>query len=104
MIKAILYDIMLFFALSVGALKNVNCSKATTDIQISIPPGTTVATLLLINNAENQYKLEKNKIAVIDANCNDKICINQGYISNTIAPIVCLPHKIIIKIEDLNLI
>ena len=59
MIKAILYDIMLFFALSVGALKNVNCSKATTDIQISIPPGTTVATLLLINNAENQYKLEK---------------------------------------------
>ena len=40
------------------------------------------------------------KISIIDANCNDQICVNQGPISNTITPIICLPHKIIIKIES----
>lgn len=52
------------------------------------------------DDKSNIVSIEKDKIAIIDANCNDEICVNQGYISNTITPIVCLPHKIIIKIEE----
>lgn len=71
-------------------IKSIDLSKVTSPYEIN----------LTYNDEVNIISVEKNKIAVIDANCNDKICINQGYISNTIAPIVCLPHKIIIKIEE----
>ena len=71
-------------------IKSIDLSKVTSPYEIN----------LTYDDEVNIISVEKNKIAVIDANCNDKICINQGYISNTIAPIVCLPHKIIIKIEE----
>ena len=69
-------------------IKSIDLSKVTSPYEIN----------LTYDDEVNIISVEKNKIAVIDANCNDKICINQGYIS--IAPIVCLPHKIIIKIEE----
>lgn len=49
---------------------------------------------------ENTVSVEKGKIAVIEADCPDKVCVHQGYITNGLAPIVCLPHKLVIKIED----
>ena len=72
----------------------------TKDGHIYITEGIEDDITLLDDFSNISPNIIKNEIAVIDANCNDKICINQGYISNTIAPIVCLPHKIIIKIEE----
>jgi len=56
---------------------------------------------ILKNNSggENTIYVEKNKICVSSSNCKDKICVNQGFISDGVVPIVCLPNKVVIKIE-----
>jgi len=56
---------------------------------------------ILKNNSggENTIYVEKNKICVLSSNCKDKICVNQGFISDGVVPIVCLPNKVVIKIE-----
>lgn len=43
---------------------------------------------------------KKGKIKVISEKSNRHICSKQGYISSSYQSIVCLPNKIIIKIED----
>lgn len=48
----------------------------------------------------NIISIEKDRIAVIDADCPDKICVNQGYIKKGAVPIVCLPHKLSITITN----
>ena len=48
----------------------------------------------------NTIRVEQGKIAIIDADCADKICVNTGYISNSVIPIVCLPHRLSITIVD----
>jgi hypothetical protein len=48
----------------------------------------------------NTVSVQRGKIAVVDADCCDKICVNTGYISTGAAPIVCLPHKLTIMIVD----
>ena len=48
----------------------------------------------------NTIRVEQGKIAIIDADCADKICVNTGYISDSVIPIVCLPHRLSITIVD----
>lgn len=52
------------------------------------------------DHGTNIISIEKDKISIIEADCSDQICVNQGWISNSVTPIVCLPHKIVIKLED----
>lgn len=46
----------------------------------------------------NTISVNNGKISVTDADCPDKVCINTGSISNGGVPIICLPHKLEIKI------
>ena len=48
----------------------------------------------------NTVHVEKGRICIIKADCPDNTCVHQGYISDGVSPIVCLPNKITIKIED----
>ena len=52
-------------------IKSIDLSKVTSPYEIN----------LTYDDEVNIISVEKNKIAVIDANCNDKICINQGSVS-----------------------
>lgn len=52
------------------------------------------------SGGNNTIRVERGRIAVIDADCPDKVCVNQGYIDNGAVPIVCLPHKLSITITD----
>ena len=47
---------------------------------------------------KNRIRVERGRICVIDADCPDRICVDQGYIDDPSAPIVCLPHKLTITI------
>lgn len=56
-----------------------------------------------VNDEDSHYnliKVEKNRISVIEADCNDKVCVNYGTIENGVIPIVCLPNKLLIKIVE----
>lgn len=48
----------------------------------------------------NTVHVKKGRICIIKADCPDNTCVHQGYISDGVSPIVCLPNKITIKIED----
>lgn len=48
----------------------------------------------------NMIQVEDGKIRVIDADCPDKVCVNTGWRTAGGAPIVCLPHKLVIKMES----
>ena len=47
----------------------------------------------------NILKIEDGTAYLIDADCPDKLCVNEGKISKTGQSIVCLPHKVVISIE-----
>lgn len=51
------------------------------------------------NGHSNVVLVENGKISMKSANCPDGLCVRQGSISSTAYPIVCLPNKVIIKIE-----
>lgn len=54
------------------------------------------------HGGRNIIRAEHGRIAVIDADCPDKLCVKQGYIENGAVPIVCLPHKLSITITGKN--
>lgn len=51
------------------------------------------------NGGYNVLKVSPGKIEVVEANCRDQICVNQGAIHDGVKPIVCLPHELVIKIN-----
>lgn len=51
-------------------------------------------------NGHNKALVENGKISMCYADCPDKLCIKMGSIADGSRDIVCLPNKIIIKIED----
>ena len=50
------------------------------------------------NGAYNTIRVEPGRIAIIQASCPDKVCVHMGYISDSAAPITCLPNEVIIRI------
>ncbi len=52
------------------------------------------------SNGYNKIKIENGEIWIEDASCPDKYCIHQGKISGSGENLVCLPNKLIIKVES----
>ena len=51
------------------------------------------------NNIILEVECGNGQIKVVSSECPDKICVKKGFISMTNENIVCLPAKIIIKID-----
>lgn len=49
-------------------------------------------------SGSNTVQVERGRIRISAADCPDQICVNQGWISDSTVPIVCLPHKLMIEI------
>ena len=48
----------------------------------------------------NEITVDNGRICVSDADCPDKSCVRQGWIGGSAAPIVCLPHKLVIELYN----
>lgn len=48
----------------------------------------------------NTIQIADGKIGITDADCPDQLCVKMGMISSTAYPISCLPHRLVIQIED----
>ena len=70
-------------------LQQVDLNKVETPYEIPIEQ----------NDKLNIVYVEDGQISVKSANCPDGICVNQGAISNSFYPIVCLPNNVVIKIK-----
>lgn len=47
----------------------------------------------------NEIEVRPGSIGMRSADCPDKICVNQGFISDTRLPITCLPNRIVISLR-----
>ena len=50
----------------------------------------------------NIIAVENGRIRVLEADCPDGLCVRQGWISSGSMPIVCLPHELIIQLDNGN--
>ena len=50
------------------------------------------------NGGENRVWVQDDLVFMDSANCPDQTCVKQGVIRDGTVPIVCLPHKVIVKI------
>lgn len=48
----------------------------------------------------NTVQVERGRIRVSHADCPDQVCVHQGWIFTGAAPIVCLPNRLVIQIEE----
>lgn len=49
---------------------------------------------------QNTVRFSHGAVAVVSADCPDKLCVEQGTIEDGAIPIVCLPHRLVIQITD----
>lgn len=47
----------------------------------------------------NTIEIKDGTIGVTQADCPDKICVHTPYISDGVQPIVCVPNRLVIRIE-----
>ncbi|MFI3253431.1 MAG: NusG domain II-containing protein [Eubacteriales bacterium] len=66
-------------------LQEIDLSKVTEPYEISLTDG----------DRYNTIAVTLGEIAVIQANCPDKVCINQGFRNS--GTIICLPHQLVIS-------
>lgn len=48
----------------------------------------------------NEIAIRDGEISVTDADCPDKTCVKTGVLRSEYVPIVCLPHKLIIRYAE----
>jgi len=48
----------------------------------------------------NTVRVSPGEIAVIWSDCPEQVCVNQGSIHSSAIPITCLPHRLVIQIEE----
>ena len=48
----------------------------------------------------NVISVERGRICVSEADCPDKSCVRQGWVSGGAVPIVCLPHRLVIRLDN----
>ncbi len=46
----------------------------------------------------NTIQVADGSIAVISADCPDKVCVHSGAVSSGAVPIICLPHRLEIRV------
>ena len=69
----------------------------TIDLQaVTIPYEFTITTDL----GYNTIRVSHGAIEVAEADCSEQVCVNQGQITDSLIPITCLPHRIVIEIEE----
>ena len=51
-------------------------------------------------HGSNTVLIEPGRICISEADCPDQVCVDAGWLSDSAAPIVCLPHRVVIRIES----
>ena len=56
--------------------------------------------ILTCTSGSNTILVEPGRIRITDADCPDQICVTSGWLENGAVPIVCLPHRLVIRLES----
>lgn len=50
----------------------------------------------------NEIQACHDSIAILSADCPDKLCVKQGHITNSKLPITCLPNRLVIQLRAVD--
>lgn len=50
----------------------------------------------------NEVTVRDGSICISDANCPDQTCVKMGLLASETLPIVCLPHKLVIRFREVD--
>ena len=99
MIILIVITVMIFLVSIISwlCLSNITVSSPSAEIRSE---GRIVAILPLITTESgyNKIIISNGEIFVSEADCPDKVCVKTGAISDGGVPIICLPHRLEIRI------
>lgn len=48
----------------------------------------------------NKIEIKSGRVQISDSDCIDKACIKIGFIENSGESIVCLPHRMVVKVSE----
>lgn len=48
---------------------------------------------------QNEVEVRPGSIGILSADCPDKLCVHQGFISDSRLPITCLPNRLVILLH-----
>ena len=48
----------------------------------------------------NILRLSHGAVEVAESDCSEQVCVKQGTITDGLLPIVCLPHRLVVQIEE----
>lgn len=83
-----------------GTIANIySDGKCVYCVDLSLVTSPYTKSILTDDGKENTLLIEPGRICVSEADCPDLVCVKTGWISDGAAPIVCLPHRLVIRIE-----
>jgi len=56
-------------------------------------------TVTSADGGSNVVLVEPGRIRVSSADCPDQICVQRGWLSDQAAPVVCLPHRLALRLR-----
>lgn len=102
--------IALVLALSAGAALWLNSRPAPGGIANIYQDGVCIRSVDLSAVTETEYytvesaagsnviEIAPGRIRILEADCPDQVCVESGWLADSAAPIVCLPHKLVIRL------
>ena len=54
------------------------------------------------DGGENTILVQPGRICVSAADCPDQVCVRQGWLSNQTTPVICLPHRLILRVQGVS--
>ncbi len=72
-------------------LQRIDLAAVTEEYSFTVSDG---------NGGSNQITVQPGRICISAADCPDLICVHHGWLPDNRAPIVCLPHQLMILSVD----
>ena len=106
--------VLVFITLGSSAAAFINSNKSYNNKYVEIEVKGKLYKKLPLDNSGNEriqidtdlgsntIEITNGKVRILDADCPDKICIQDGSISKPGDILVCLPHKVVVSIKGQN--
>lgn len=53
-----------------------------------------------VNDGSNVFVINNGKVDMVEADCPDKLCVNQRAISKNHESIICLPNEVVVEVKS----
>ena len=104
----IIIALALLTALALYLVANLTATDVVTTVVATVDGREVLRRPLVMNSdyeipgkegARNVIRVENGQVYMLEANCRDGLCIQQGRMKNTAKRIVCLPNGVVISLE-----